>query len=231
MKQLQKTNEKVSFVTEMNISLANAIRRSVNEIQIVAIDEVDIYKNDSALYDQIIAHRIGLIPIKNSGRKKEMQFKLQAEGSEQKKEVLAKEMGEDVVYGDMPIVYLEKGQELEIVARTRMGMGKEHAKFIPGLMYYRILSKIEISKDGEKQSELAELYPKNFEFNGKLKLKNEYDCDLDQEDVKEFKGITITPTENLVFCIESWGQINASEIFTEAIEALNNNLKELSKAL
>ena len=62
---IEQTDEKVVFSTDMGVSLANAIRRSVNEVPILAIDEVDIYKNDSALYDQILAHRFGLIPLKN----------------------------------------------------------------------------------------------------------------------------------------------------------------------
>ncbi len=49
----------------MAIELANALRRSVDEIPVLAINEVDIYKNDSALYDEIIAHRLGLIVLKN----------------------------------------------------------------------------------------------------------------------------------------------------------------------
>ena len=60
-----KENGKIMFETDMSIELANALRRSVNDVLVLAIDEVDIYKNDSALYDEIIAHRLGLIPLKN----------------------------------------------------------------------------------------------------------------------------------------------------------------------
>lgn len=242
---VEKTEEKIMFQTDMEIGLANAIRRSVNDIPVLAIDEVDIYKNDSALYDEIIAHRCGLIPLKNEklieGGKcscKEkgcpkcmVQLKLKSIGDKGKTEVLAKEFGKLVVYGEMPIVLLEKGQELELVAKAKVGRGKEHAKYSPGLVYYRILNKIEISPEGEKHSELAELYPKIFEFDGKLKIKNLWECDLDEEEIKEFKGIEIIPTKELVFLIESWGMIEGGEIFMGSVKAIEDNLKELEKAL
>jgi len=51
MKIIQKTREKVIFSCEIEESLANALRRSIDEIPILAVDEVEIHKNDSVLYD------------------------------------------------------------------------------------------------------------------------------------------------------------------------------------
>jgi DNA-directed RNA polymerase subunit D len=229
MKLISKTNEKIVFITDMNISLANALRRSVNEIPTLAVDEVDIHKNDSALYDEIIAHRIGLIPLKNEKLKagQTVSLKLSVEG----REVLSKDLGKEVVYSDMPIVYLGEGQALEVVARARVGIGKEHAKYTPGLIYYRYLTELEVTKDGEKHKELAELYPHIFEFDGKLKVRDNLQCDLDESDLVDFKGIKVTQTGQLVFTIESWGQMKAEEVFAEAVKALESNLKDLSKEL
>ena len=138
IKFVSEEENKINVETDMSVSLANAIRRSVNEIEILAIDEVDIYKNDSALYDEIIAHRLGLIPLENQKLKKgqSMEFKLKSKGAGEEMEVLAKSLGDGVVYGETPIVLLEKGQEIEIVARARTGKGIDHAKFVPGLLYY-----------------------------------------------------------------------------------------------
>ena len=71
MKQIEKNENKIVFETEIEDSLANAIRRYVNHVPTLAIDEIEITKNDSPLYDEMIANRIGLIPLKSekSGKK------------------------------------------------------------------------------------------------------------------------------------------------------------------
>lgn len=224
---------KLVFKTEMNVTLANALRRCVGEIQTLAIDEVDIYKNDSALYDEIVAHRLGLVPLKNQKMKEgqSVELKISVKGDKEGGNVLAGEMGDLVVYKDIPITYLKDGQELELVARANAGNGKTHAKHMPGLVYYKILNNIKVSKEGEKQSELAEIYPRTFEFDGKLKVKNGWEDDLDQSDMSEFEGITITPTEEIVMIIETWKQMECKEIFLESIKVLDKQLNELSKAI
>ena len=198
---IEKTPEKITVVSSMNMGLANAIRRCVNEIPILAIDEVDIYKNDSVLYDEIIAHRLGLIPLKNQKMKADqnIEMKLKVKGKEEVKEVLAKELGDLIVYPEIPIVLIGDGQEVELVARARVGKGIDHAKFSPGMIFYKHLAKIKITGEGEKQSELSEIYPEVFEmFGEKLKVKNATACDLDKEDMESYPGITIEFDNNLV---------------------------------
>ena len=230
----EKTAEKIAFVSDMNIGLANAIRRSVGEIPIMAIDECDIYKNDSALYDEIISHRLGLVSLKNQKLKvgQSVEMKLKAKGKGERFEVVAGLLGDDVVYPETPIVLLAEGQEIELVARAKVGKGIGHAKFMPGLVYYKHLPKIKISGDGEKQGELAELYPAVFEmFGEKLKVKDASACDLDAEDFENYPGIDVSFDDNLVFTIESWGQIDAKDVFVEACKVLKVNLQEVAKSL
>ena len=234
MEIITKTPEEISFVSEMNVSLANAIRRSVGEIPILAIVEADIYKNDSALYDEIITHRLGLVSLKNQKMKADqsIEMKMKDKGKGDRTEVLAGVLGDNVVYPETPIVLLGEGQEVEMVVRAKAGKGIEHARFMPGLAFYKHLSKIKISNEGEKQSELADIYPDVFEmFGEKLKVKNAVVCDLDQEDMVNYPGVSIEFDNNLVFTIESWGQIEAKKIFTKACEALKKNLSEISKAI
>ncbi len=52
-------------VEGISIEMINSLRRiMMSWIPCMAVDEVIILKNDSTLYDDILAHRIGLIPLK-----------------------------------------------------------------------------------------------------------------------------------------------------------------------
>src|SRR3989344_8939581 len=64
MEVIENTKEQLILRIDANEPLANALRRSLTEVPTLAIDEVEIFKNDSALYDEMIANRIGLIPLK-----------------------------------------------------------------------------------------------------------------------------------------------------------------------
>jgi DNA-directed RNA polymerase subunit D len=65
IKVLEKTDTKLVFVVEnISIEMANSIRRIItSEIPVMAIDEVIVLKNDSPLYDEIISHRLSMIPL------------------------------------------------------------------------------------------------------------------------------------------------------------------------
>ena len=248
MKIIQKTKEKLIFSAEMEDSLANAIRRSVNEIPVLAIDEVEIYKNDSALYDEIIANRLGLIPLKmekgmnlkedctckgKDCAKCTVQLKLSKKGpcTVYSSDFKGKA---DPVFEKMPVVILKEDQEIEIVAYARLGKGVAHAKFSPGLVYYRNLANIEV-KNTEAFRKCVEACPLGIlSYDKKAEVKDDWKCDMCEACVEacnnDGETIKISPSGELVFFIESWGNIDASDILKQAIESLKDNLKTVSKA-
>ncbi len=48
----------------VDASVANALRRiMIGEVPTMAVENVYIYNNTSVMHDEILAHRLGLIPI------------------------------------------------------------------------------------------------------------------------------------------------------------------------
>lgn len=234
METIAKKNDKFVFKAEIEESLANAIRRYVNQVQIVAIDEVEIIKNDSPLYDETVAHRLGLIPLKQ-GAKKEGKLKLEVQDEEGFVYSGSLKGDFEVVYDKIPITLLNKGQEIEIIAHVQMGKGKDHAKYSPGIMGYRKVFEITLDKD---IAERAKAVIPNLKVESKgdkafiIDDKENEICDI-CEGIGEKKGkkIEIKPTKELVISLESFGQIDAKSIFSKSIEALEKDLAELGKKL
>ena len=62
----ENTPEKAVFtLSDVSAAYANALRRyMLGEVPTMAIDSCTFNKNDSVLYDEIIAHRLGLVVFK-----------------------------------------------------------------------------------------------------------------------------------------------------------------------
>ncbi|VVB82218.1 DNA-directed RNA polymerase subunit D [uncultured archaeon] len=140
------------------------------------------------------------------------------------------------VYDNIPITVLKKGQEFEIVATARVGKGSKHTKFSPGLMFYRNLIKVKAEKDCPK--EVVNICPRNvFKVeNGKVIVADEEKCDMceactDLCTKMGKKSIELTPTNELVLTVESFGQMDEEEIFKKAIESLKDDLEEVTKKI
>jgi DNA-directed RNA polymerase subunit D len=147
MEIIEKKDNLLRFKIEIDESLANSIRRYLDEIPVLAIDEVDISKNDSALYDETIAHRLGLVPLKMDNRMGESTTAELSLDTKKAGFVYSKELkGAKVVYGEIPITLLNSGQSLSLKAFARTGRGREHSKFSPGLMFYQDSEDAEVNK-------------------------------------------------------------------------------------
>jgi len=138
----------------MDRSYANAVRRfCIAEVPSMAIDDVVILENSSVLYDEILAHRLGMIPIKTDldrynlpedcdcgnplgCHKCRVLFVLDAKGKDKVSTVYSGDLvSEDrevrPVSESIPLVKLVQGQSVKLEAYARLGRGKEHAKWQP----------------------------------------------------------------------------------------------------
>ncbi|AEH23951.1 DNA-directed RNA polymerase subunit D [Pyrococcus yayanosii] len=170
---LEKRENAIKFILEgVSIAFANALRRTIlGEVPTFAVDEVEFYENDSALFDEIIAHRLAMIPLTTPVDRFALDslelddytvtLSLEAEGPGVVYSGDLKSDDPDVkpVTPDIPIVKLAEGQRLVFNAYAKLGRGKDHAKWQPGFAYYKYYTKIHISKSipgWEKLKSLAE---------------------------------------------------------------------------
>jgi len=237
MEIIDKKENQITFRAEISDSLANAVRRYINQIPVLAINDVEIYKNDSPLYDETVAHRIGLIPLKMDkavNEKTEMELKLTVKGegmvySGELKGALG------VVYDKIPITSLGEDGELQIVAYAKTGKGSEHSKFSPGLVYYRHV--VELKMDADLHDKLKEFLPNNeIKKEGKsiivLDDQKKEVSDICEEICREQgKKLEIIPKEELIITVESFGQIEVNEMLKRAISALEKDLELVSKKI
>ena len=155
---LERTKDTIKFSVEgIKPSFANALRRiMISEVPTMAIEWVDFKKNDSAMYDEILAHRLGLIPLaydKKAYKLPEECKDASVKDTQCYAKLKLKKKGPCVVYsGDLesddesvkpvfdkiPIVELLEGQEIELVAYARLGYGREHIKWQGAVVGYSI---------------------------------------------------------------------------------------------
>jgi DNA-directed RNA polymerase subunit D len=140
-------------LTGANPGFANAFRRAmISEVPTLAIEDVRIYDNTSALFDEMLAHRLGLIPIKTDLDTYTTQercacggagcpgctstYTLSVEGPKtvMSSDLIPQDPKATPVFDNIPIVKLTKGQKVVIEARAVLNTGREHAKWQPTLV-------------------------------------------------------------------------------------------------
>ncbi len=241
-----KSDDKSStlLLSDFKLSFVNALRRVIiNSVDTLAIEDVTIFKNTSSMYDEILASRLGLVPLKTIPElvksKKEILFKLKETGP---KAVHASDFipsDKDIVpvYPDMLLLNLKEGESIDLEAKAVFGRGSDHIKFSPAHVSYHFYPVIDIKKGGVKgAAKIASLCPVNIlEGSGdnlSVKKGMTQDCILCKacEDYAGQENIKISSDpEKVIFSLENWGQLSTKEIFEQAIESIEEELKEIGK--
>jgi len=242
-----KKSNRVDFeLSGVNPGIANALRRTMLErVPTMAIEIVEFKKNNSAVYDEVVAHRLGLLPLvtdlksytlpalctcSGEGCAKcelKMTLKTSATGWVAADQIKSKDPKVVCVYPGMPIVKLLKGQDIEFEATAQLGVGADHAKWSPGLIWYEYKPTITVNAKSPKLSEYKSQYPKKaFDSSGKLSKENILKHNLIEACVGVCDDIvSVTYSDNeFLFHIEPWGQLSAQEILTTATQILVEDL-------
>ncbi|HIP90514.1 MAG TPA: DNA-directed RNA polymerase subunit D [Candidatus Nanopusillus sp.] len=212
----------------------NALRRIIQEdVKTLAIEDVYVVENNSALWDEFISHRLGLIVLNvptNLSYTKNVKLYLEKSG---RGYVFASDIKSDnkevyPVYPDTPIVYLEEGQKIKLEMTATFGSGRRHAKWIPAHVYYYSLAdvKLEGKLSSDEKKKLEEMGVKV--RRNKLDIPKEKLYDRTFLDALEtaVKGkIKVIPKEEYVFVVESFGHYPVEDILFLGLEELKEKLK------
>jgi DNA-directed RNA polymerase subunit D len=248
---ISQINETSYHVSDTNHGYLNALRRIMgSEVPTMAISKVEFKENSSALYDEIIAHRLGLIPLKtdlktyNIPKKGEEEsaathttLTLNVEGpcNVYAKDLVPKDTQIKPVHENTLIVKLLQGQKVELIATANLGQGKEHMKWGPGLITFYYKPKITVNNKSQDLDEFIDKYPPQVITDSKIDEKKINSAQL----IDACKGINedIVKIEydedhkDFILNIESWGQLSNKEIIEKGLEIFNNKIDMFEKEL
>ncbi len=255
---LSREDSKVRILLEKaKPSEANAIRRAIlGEVPTLAVEDVIIYENSSPLFDEILAHRIGLMPIKVDAEDIErfnfrddcscggegcasctLKLSLEAEGpgTVYSHDFKSEDPEIKPVEG-IPIVKLGKNQKVVLEAEVVLGRGKDHAKWQPAVVGYKYYPVITVKDNCTSCEACVEACPRNilsFE-EGKVVVNNIENCTLCKAcvEVCEDRALVVEgDSTKFIFTIEGLGSLEPEEIFKKACDVIAEKADKLSELL
>ncbi|QKQ97917.1 hypothetical protein GKQ38_00050 [Candidatus Nanohaloarchaea archaeon] len=145
---LEKVEEENEVLTvkleDSNEAVANSLRRAMMaRVPTLAVKHIDVVKNESGLFDEMLANRIGQIPWtipQKFDEEDELHLALQQEGpTNVTAEDIQTDNEEAEPVHDALIVELKEDQDIELEAKAVLGTGREHAKHQGGTVGYEIV--------------------------------------------------------------------------------------------
>ncbi len=235
-------------------AFANSIRRTILQgVPIMAIDEVEIEKNDSVMSDEILAHRLGQIPINTpegyllpsecdcrEGRcpNCSIDLSLQVEGPAviRAEDLEPSDPEASPVQDSSPITRIDEGQEIELNAVARLGFGEEHANWQPAIASYKYMPVIDIDQDARDDwGPCVEACPEDIlkAEGGELVVTDIEKCTMCEAcsdacpeaiDVGE-------DSSQFIFRVESTGSMSPERLVSESIEILKGKCEEFTEQM
>jgi DNA-directed RNA polymerase subunit D len=193
------------LIEESDSAFVNTLRRIVtSEVPTMAIDDVVIIENSSALHDESLAHRIGLIPLKtdleayslpeNCSCKSEfgcnlcrVSLILDVGAEDHSVTVTSRDLKSEnpavvPVTEKVSIAKLAPEQKIKLEAYARLGKGKDHARWQPvSMCAYKYVPKVVVNaKLCDQCGDCVKVCPKNVlvKAGGKIGVQKVIECTL-----------------------------------------------------
>ncbi len=208
------SHHKIQFIITGTIPpFVNSIRRIIlSYVPTIAIEEVIMVENDTALFDEYISHRLGLIPLNSDVD--DLNFvdscdvcngvgcnactvtltltqetDLTTEMTIYSRDLIPSDHRVYPVVDDVPIMKMGRDQRLILEAVARFGIGREHSKWQPaGSLGFQYMPTVEIRPGSKFSKDVADACPRDVldfdEKNQSINIKNLLKCNLCMECVE-----------------------------------------------
>lgn len=223
VKVLEKKEDSVKMLFKgTEVSFVNGLRRTIMAgMPVLAVEDVHFYQNTSVMFDEMLAHRLGMVPLKMDSKKykegDKVKLILEKEGpaTVYSKDIKSTDPKIEPAKLNIPITKLVEGQKLKVEMDAIVGKGSKHVKWQPAIVSYMEMPTI----IGEK---------------GKAYKTDVLDMILDESKrdiiLEEGQKVEYDPT-TFIFSIESHGNLTPKELLGEAVIELKGKIKEFKKEL
>jgi DNA-directed RNA polymerase subunit D len=243
------------LVRDITPAFANGIRRAmIADVPTFSIDTVRVIENSSVMFDEQIAHRLGLVPLRTPepgefevGDEVTLSLDVRGPDTAYAGDLVSADTLVQPADENVPIIDLKDGQRLEVEADAVLERGKSHAKHQGGVAVgYRHLQRVEVVgeksdfEDDEPQilrgvveeaaAEHAEPIDGETATNGDLVPTAAFDHDLS----KRYPGkeVEVSDVPNaFVFHVETDGSFDADRLVLAAIDTVEDRAVELQGAI
>lgn len=248
--------DKLTFLLEgVDTGFANALRRTMlSEVPIMAIEDIFYFDNTSLIPDEVLAHRIGLIPLKTDLEDYMLPEDCDCEselGCPKCRVILTLDIqAEDdtitVYSGDMesedpeivpasdkiPLAKLAPGQSIRFEAYAQLGKGKEHSKWSAvSMAVYQNVSMVPISdmvsaEECVKQcgEAVTEIVGDELKVINIIKFES---CKLCRDLISHEEIMANLKEDEFFFTVESNGALPPEKILKHAVKILKDKLVTL----
>jgi DNA-directed RNA polymerase subunit D len=219
-------------------AFANGVRRAIlADVPTLSIDTVRFVENSSVMFDEVVALRLGLIPLTTPDDYREdeqvtLSLDVEGPGTAYSGDLVTSDPEVEPADRNVPIIDLKEDQRLELEAEAVLGRGRDHAKHQGGVAVgYRHLQRVEVVGDREEYADDEPRIVRGVvEDDGELVPTEEFDNDLRNR--YPDSEVEVRDVENaFVFDVESDGSLPVEDLVLRAVATLYDRADELEEAV
>lgn len=232
------------LVRNVTPAFANGVRRAmIADVPTLSIDEVRVIENSSVMFDEMIALRLGLVPLTTPddyeiGDTVTLALDVEGPGTAYSGDLVSQDDQVEPADKNVPIIDLkdpegsETPQRLEIEAEAVYDRGREHAKHQGGVAVgYRHLQRVEVVGDADEYADdEPEILRGVIEDDGDLVPTETFDHDLNERYPEKEVEVEDVPNA-FVFHVETDGSLSVDDLVGQAVDTLHDRASELKEAV